>query len=64
MALDIAKIAATWKQDQPRYEELGRAVAAFIRKEVTSSEILPEISFRTKDLLSLIKKNQKETKKN
>jgi putative GTP pyrophosphokinase len=60
VALDIAHIADLWKQDEPQFAELGRIVSAFIRKEITAFEILPEVSYRTKDLLSIIKKIKKK----
>lgn len=63
MALNIQEIADEWKIDEPLYSELGKLVYSFIKKEITAFEILPEISCRTKELLSIIKKIKKKNLK-
>lgn len=60
MAIDIKQIAERWRKDEPQFIELGSVVTAFIRKEITAFELLPEISYRTKELLSIIKKIKKK----
>lgn len=60
MPIDIKQIAGLWENDEPQFIELGSVVAAFIRNEITTFEILPEISYRTKELLSIIKKIKKK----
>lgn len=63
MALNIQEIAGKWKIDEPQYSELGELVYSFIKKEITAFEILPEVSCRTKELLSIIKKIKKKNLK-
>lgn len=63
MALNIQEIADKWEIDKPQYSELGKLVYSFIKKEITAFEILPEISCRTKELLSIIKKIKKKNLK-
>ena len=58
--MDIKAIAEAWKGDQPKYEELGQLVNKFIRSTITECEILPEITFRTKELYSIVKKIKKK----
>lgn len=58
--MDIQEIADLWKKDEPKYNELGAIVSNFIKSKITEIEILPEISARTKDLLSIIKKVKKK----
>jgi putative GTP pyrophosphokinase len=58
--MDINQIADSWKNDQPCYEELGRVVSSFIKSTITECEILPEINYRTKELLSIVKKIKKK----
>lgn len=58
--MDIKQIADSWTTDQPKYEELGKLVSSFIKSTITECEILPEISYRTKELLSIVKKIKKK----
>lgn len=60
MALDVQQIAESWKQDEPKYRELGLIVSDFMKSNITEYEILPEISYRTKELLSIVKKIKKK----
>ena len=60
MLQTIQEIAAAWQIDEPKFKELGLLVSSYIKKNITEFEILPEISFRTKDLLSIIKKIKKK----
>lgn len=60
MPIDIKQISGFWEKDEPQFKELGTVISAFIRKEITAFEILPEISYRTKELLSIIKKIKKK----
>lgn len=62
MLVKVDNIVDLWKEDQPKYEELGKVVSTFIRNKITEFEILPEITYRTKDLISIIKKIQKKQK--
>ena len=62
--MNIEQIVGSWKDDKPKYEELGTQVFSFIKSTITECEILPEVSYRPKELLSIvkkIKKRQRET---
>lgn len=58
--MDIKEVAEKWKADEPLYKELGLLSSSFIKSTITECEILPEISFRTKELLSIVKKIKKK----
>ncbi|NLN96299.1 MAG: hypothetical protein GX128_09045 [Bacteroidales bacterium] len=58
--INVQKIVDLWNEEQPKYEELGKIVCAFIKDKITEYEILPEIQYRTKELLSIIKKVKKK----
>ena len=60
MSLNIKEVAEQWEKDEPQFEELGKVVMSFIKAEIASFEILPEVSYRTKELLSIIKKIKKK----
>lgn len=60
MSLPIHTIAKKWEKDEPKYNELGQHIAAFIKQEISNLEIFPEVTFRTKELLSIIKKIKKK----
>jgi len=56
MHLDVEVIKDRWIQDQPSYSALGKVVHNFLLENIPKLEILPDISFRTKELISIIKK--------
>ncbi|MFC5282796.1 hypothetical protein [Pedobacter alpinus] len=60
MSVDIKNITDSWAKEEPLYEELGKIIFIYIKKHITEHEILPEIFYRTKDLLSIIKKIKKK----
>ncbi len=60
--LAIEEVVDKWEKDEPLYEELGAKVTEFLKKEIPSIEILPEVSYRTKDILSIVKKIKKKLK--
>ncbi len=60
--MEINNIVEIWNSEKANYEKLGKKVCSFIKKEITEFEILPEITYRTKDLLSIIKKIKKKEK--
>lgn len=60
--IDIPGIARRWETDEPIYADLGRMVTSFIKAEIPNYEILPEVAYRTKDLLSIVKKIKKKQK--
>lgn len=62
MALDINKVVEDWERDEPNFKNLGEAVFLYIKQHITDYEIFPEISQRTKELLSIIKKIKKKNK--
>ena len=62
--MDIASIAASWDREKDNYEDLGKLVAPFIRKHITECEILPEVTYRTKDIISIVKKIKKKIRSN
>ena len=64
MSLDIQEVANLWGKDEPEFQKLGLAVKSFIKKKISEIEILPEISHRTKELLSIIKKIKKKQREN
>lgn len=57
---DVQEIVDLWSEEQPKYENLGKVVCAFIKYRITDYELLPEIHYRTKELLSIIKKVKKK----
>lgn len=58
--MDIDIISSRWEIDRSKFENLGKAIQTFIKNGLTEYEILPDISYRTKDLLSIIKKIKKK----
>ncbi|WP_448788810.1 hypothetical protein [Bacteroides graminisolvens] len=58
--LDIQHIVDSWTKDELIYKKIGKCTSDFIRAQISEYEILPEISFRTKELLSIIKKIKKK----
>ena len=57
---DVQEIVDLWSKERPKYESLGKAVCAFIKYKIYDYELLPEIQYRTKELLSIIKKVKKK----
>lgn len=53
---NVQEIVDLWSEEQVKYENLGKIVCAFIKDKITDYELLPEIQYRTKELLSIIKK--------
>ena len=60
--LDISQIAHQWSLDEPKLLVLGQKVVTYLKKGLFQKELHPEISFRTKEIQSLIKKIQKKQK--
>ncbi|NVO09092.1 MAG: hypothetical protein HXX16_03930 [Bacteroidales bacterium] len=58
--INVKEIVDFWNAEQPKYENLGKIVNDFIKNKITDYEILPEIHYRTKELLSIIKKVKKK----
>ncbi|OAD91461.1 hypothetical protein A7A78_02905 [Aequorivita soesokkakensis] len=55
-------IKQKWLKDQPLYEDLGKLVSIHLKHGLPKYEILPEISYRTKELLSIVKKIERKKK--
>ena len=60
--LDVVQISEQWNEDEPKLNKLGAEVSSFLRKGLFTKELHPEISYRTKEIQSLIKKIQKKQK--
>ncbi|MBW7941031.1 MAG: hypothetical protein H3C64_01230 [Candidatus Kuenenia stuttgartiensis] len=58
--VNVQEIVDLWNEEQPKYENLGKIVCTFIKNKITDYELLPEIQYRTKELLSIIKKIKKK----
>ena len=58
--MDFDQISNSWKIENKLYDLLGKRVVAYIKKEIGKYEILPEVTFRTKDLISIVKKIKKK----
>ena len=62
MTLDITQISNQWSVDEPKLNTLGQQVVAFVKKGLFSLELYPEVSYRTKEIQSIVKKIQKKQK--
>ncbi|GHT07594.1 hypothetical protein AGMMS49525_16750 [Bacteroidia bacterium] len=60
--IDVAQISEQWNIDEPKLNLLGQQVVSFLKKGLFSMELHPEISYRTKEIQSIIKKIQKKQK--
>jgi ppGpp synthetase/RelA/SpoT-type nucleotidyltranferase len=60
--LDIQSICNQWGTEEPKYKRLGEIVVAYLKTGLSEHELLPEITYRTKELLSIIKKIKKKQK--
>lgn len=56
------EIKQRWEQEIPLYEEIGKTISKQLKIELPRFEILPDVSYRTKELLSLIKKIDRKSK--
>lgn len=57
--LDVVQISEQWNEDEPKLNKLGAEVSSFLRKGLFTKELHPEISYRTKEIQSLIKRFKK-----
>lgn len=57
---NVQEIVDLWNEEQPKFENLGKLVHTFIKNKITDYEIIPEVHYRTKELLSIIKKVKKK----
>ena len=58
--VNVQEIVEQWNREKPDYEKLGGIVCLFIKDKIAEKELLPEIHYRTKELLSIIKKIKKK----
>lgn len=56
------EIKLKWETDNLLYKELGEVVSNHLKNGLPNYELMPEISFRTKELISIIKKIQRKSK--
>jgi putative GTP pyrophosphokinase len=56
------EIASSWEEEKPIFEEIGAKTSLFLKNEILNHEIYPEITYRTKELLSIVKKIQRKSK--
>lgn len=62
--IDSDLISNKWREDEPKLKKLGEDIVILLKNELSEKELRPEITYRTKELPSLIKKLQKKQKKN
>lgn len=60
--IDIDQISKRWENDEPQLAILGQQVLLYLRKGLFAMELHPEISCRTKEIQSIVKKIQKKQK--
>jgi ppGpp synthetase/RelA/SpoT-type nucleotidyltranferase len=60
MDLDIEKVVNTWKTDEPRFKRLAKGLFPILKNSINELELFPEVTFRVKDLLSIIRKIKKK----
>lgn len=59
--MDAAQIAEKWKHDEPNLRNLGEKVVSFLQDALYQKEMHPEVSFRTKEIQSIIKKIKRKS---
>ena len=57
--INAIQIAKQWKNDEPKLRALGQKVIDFLKERLYKEELYAEISFRVKEIQSIIKKIQK-----
>lgn len=60
--IDIDQISKRWENDEPQLAILGQQILLYLRKGLFAMELHPEISYRTKEIQSIVKKIQKKQK--
>ena len=60
--INAIQIAKQWKNDEPKLRALGQKVIDFLKERLYKEELYAEISFRVKEIQSIIKKIQKKSK--
>ena len=59
--MDATQIAKNWKHDEPILRNLGEKVVSFLQDALYQKEMHPEVSFRTKEIQSIIKKIKRKS---
>lgn len=59
---EVASIVHTWDIDEPKYTEIGIQAQSILKPLLLKNGILAEVSYRTKELHSIIKKIDKHRK--
>ncbi len=54
--LEVADITENWSKEEPNYNDLGNFLMTFLKSEIFGLGIKVELSYRTKDLVSILKK--------
>lgn len=60
--IDLEEIISEWQNEKTEYESLGKFMQTFLSDRIFESGLKCEVSFRTKDLVSIIKKIKKKRK--
>lgn len=62
MQIDVDRIVKDWETEEPRYNRLGKSLLPILKNAVNELELFPEITYRVKDLLSIIRKIKKKNR--
>lgn len=60
--MDTSQIIERWKCEEPSLKVLGEKIVLFLKDELYKKELHAEISFRTKEIQSIIKKIHRKSK--
>jgi putative GTP pyrophosphokinase len=60
--LDIAQLRKTWEEDEPKFVLIAKHTIGLLKSRIALMNINVEITWRTKDLISLIKKIKRKSK--
>ena len=58
------KIYDAWEQEKPLYDELGAEVAFILKEAIYENGMYADVSYRTKDIVSILKKLRKKNESN
>lgn len=60
--MDASEIIKRWNDEEPNLKILGEKIVLFLKEQLYKEELHAEISFRTKEIQSIIKKIQRKSK--
>lgn len=63
MSFSVDEILKNWEKDEPKYIELGKAIQATLKNAIFESGMYADITFRTKEAISMLKKLKKRNEK-